>query len=80
MTLRTKTRKWVLNLWTVALTVLSATGLNPFESTNSPMIRPIETPAVGEFEVRFDVAPRQDEPCTCADPESPSECRRATGR
>lgn len=37
MPIRKKARKWVLNLWTIALTVLSATGLNPFEGIDPVM-------------------------------------------
>ncbi|MBY6204502.1 hypothetical protein [Halomonas denitrificans] len=39
MRIRRKARKWVVNLWTLALAVLGATGLNPFEAVEPVMER-----------------------------------------
>ncbi len=60
MRIRKKARKWVLNLWTIALTVLSATGLNPFDGL-SPMIEPASI--VRETDVWSTVPPGLEQDC-----------------
>ncbi len=60
MRMRRKARKWVLNLWTIPLTVLSATGLNPFEGVEQMM----ENSGIVQDVQRWDDAPAGlDEQC-----------------
>ncbi len=60
MRMRGKARKWVLNLWTIALTVLNATGLNPFDGVELMM----ENSGIVQDVQRWDDAPAGlDEQC-----------------
>ena len=60
MRIRRRARKWVLNLWTIALTVLTATGLNPFEGVESMMER---STIVQDVRPQHEAPAGLDEPC-----------------
>lgn len=60
MRIQKKARKWVLNLWTIALTVLSATGLNPFEAMESP---PVQSRIVRDVNTWVEISPGLDSRC-----------------
>jgi hypothetical protein len=60
MRIQKKARKWVLNLWTIALTVLSATGLNPFEVMDH---LPLEAQIVQEMEPGVEIGTEVDPRC-----------------
>lgn len=61
MRIQKKARKWVLNLWTIALSVLSATGLNPFDTMDTP---PVQSQIVQDVQLWVDIESGPDAQCT----------------
>lgn len=64
MRIRKKARKWVLNLWTLAMALLSATGLNPLETMETSTM---QSSIVRDAEIWVESPPGLDEQCVTHD-------------
>lgn len=54
--MRRKAKKWVLNLWTIALAILSAGGINPLEGLDARLLdAELETTIVRDSEAWIEV-------------------------